>query len=271
VPRTSRILLLLGAGAAVCAAAAFLLQRRLQYFPDPGPVPLPQGARFAGLRSVRLASTDGTALEAWHWPAPGRPTLLLLHGNAGHRGHRLSWMEGFHRRGLAVFIVDYRGYGGSTGSPTEEGLYADAEAAAAWLAAEGPDPLVYVGSSMGAGVAVELALRRPPAAVILQNAAASLVDVGRRAYPFLPVGLVLRDRFEAARRIPRIAAPLLQFHAVDDEVVPIELGRRLFQAAPEPKRWIEVADARHNDLVEAAGPAYYDAIDRFLAEYLPAR
>jgi hypothetical protein len=108
---------------------AFLFQRSLQYFPDSSPVPLPQGERFRDLQEVQLISADGLRLWAWHWPGRQAATLLVLHGNAGHRGHRLGWIEDLHGLGCGIFILDYRGYGGSAGAPTEGGLYQDAEAA----------------------------------------------------------------------------------------------------------------------------------------------
>ena len=111
-------------------ALAYLFQRRLLYFPDSEAVERPRGRQYEGLEDVVLEAEDGIPLCAWHWPGTRETTLLFLHGNAGHRGHRLDWIERFHRRGWGVFIVDYRGYGGSGGSPTEEGLYRDAAAAA---------------------------------------------------------------------------------------------------------------------------------------------
>ncbi|MHC5009776.1 MAG: alpha/beta hydrolase [Planctomycetota bacterium] len=248
----------------VVTAIAFFFQRQFQYFPAGGPVPRPTGPPYGDLEDVRLEASDGVDLHAWYWPNGDAATILFLHGNAGHRGHRLSWITRFHAMGWGVFILDYRGYGGSSGSPSEEGLYLDAEAAAAFLEERGAGPVVYFGSSVGSGVAVELAVRRPPAALILQGGSTSHVDVARRVYPFLPVGLLLRDRYDALSRIERVTCPLLAIHGTDDEIVPASLGRALFDAAPDPKTWFEVEEAGHNDVPDVGGPAYYAAIQSFL-------
>src|SRR5262245_47435141 len=170
------------------ALVACVLQRKLMYFPSAAAVALPAGPRYAGIEEVSLKASDGVPLKAWYWPNKRPETLVIFHGNAGDRGDRLPWMESLRETGAAVFILDYRGYGGSGGSPSEEGLYRDAEAAEAWLSGRGIGPLIYVGESLGSGVAVELALRRPPAALVLQSAFTSAVDVAKAAYPYLPVG-----------------------------------------------------------------------------------
>lgn len=244
---------------------AYLLQRRLQYFPDASPVPLPQGEEFQDFREVELTSADGLRLWAWHWP--GRPeavTLLVLHGNAGHRGHRLGWMEDLHGLGYGVFMLDYRGYGGSAGSPTEEGLYKDAEAAADWLKSQGKRRLVYIGESLGCGVAVELATREPPAGLILQSGFSSAVDVARKAYPYLPVRWLMKDRYESIPKMSKISCPILVIHGERDSLIPVRLGRALYEAAREPKEWLAVPGAGHNDVPFAGGREYLSRIDTFL-------
>ncbi|MBI4604752.1 MAG: alpha/beta hydrolase, partial [Planctomycetes bacterium] len=240
-------------GYAALALLAYVFQRRLQYMPDRGPVAPPAGPQGRGLEEVQVTASDGVRLRGWHWPGERPVTLLILPGNAGHRGYRLEWIDDLRSLGLGVCIVDYRGYGGSEGSPTEEGLYRDAEAAAAWLeerarASGRPARIVYLGESIGCAVAVELALRRPPAALILQSSFSSAADVGQRAYPFLPVKLLLKDRFDAASRIGRVAAPKLFLHGDSDGIVPMRFGRRLFDAAADPKEWHEVPGAGHNDV-----------------------
>jgi len=249
-----RILVLLAGAYVVVAALVFLFQRRLQYHPDPDPVPAPDG-----VIPVTLETAGGVRIEAWDWPGERETTLVYFHGNAGHRGDRKETLARFRELGWSVFVVDYRGYGGSGGSPTEEGLYRDAEAVADHL--EGRD-VVYFGSSLGCGVAVELAARRPPKALVLKSGAASLADVGQRAYPWLPVRLLMKDRFDAARRIGAVSCPVLFLHGTDDDLIPVEMGRALFEAANEPKRWIAFEGAGHNDLPWA--PGYYEAIHEFL-------
>jgi uncharacterized protein len=244
---------------------AFLFQRRLQYFPDSSPVTPPEGERFRNLQEVQLISADGVRLWAWHWP--GRQavaTLLVLHGNAGHRGHRLGWIEGLHGLGYGIFILDYRGYGGSAGAPTEEGLYQDAEAAVNWLKGQGKRQLVYTGESMGCGVAVELATRQPAAGLILQSGFSSAVDVAGKAYPYLPVRLLMKDKYDSASKMSKISCPVLVIHGERDSLIPTRLGRALYEAAREPKEWLAVPGAGHNDVPEVGGREYLRKIDEFL-------
>jgi hypothetical protein len=255
----------------VCAASC-ALQRKLQYFPDAAPVPLPADLAQAGMAEVELEAADGTRLWGWDWPGTRAATLIIFHGNAGHRGDRREWVNGLHERlSVGIFILDYRGYGGSGGSPSEEGLYLDAEAAISWVAQRRPqDRLVYLGESLGSGVAVELALRRPPAALIVQGGFSAAVDVAARVYRFLPVRLLMKDRFDSARKIGGLRCPLLQVHGDQDEVIPLDLGRALFDAAPEPKEWVPVPGAGHNDLVWAGGRRYFEALGGFLRRRLGA-
>ncbi|MHC4550837.1 MAG: alpha/beta hydrolase [Planctomycetota bacterium] len=257
-----KLLLALGGIWVLLAGLVYLFQRRLQYLPDTSEVGPPR----AGIEDVALHTSDGVALRAWYWPGTRELTLVFFHGNAGHRGDRLEWLEPFHQLGWGLFLLDYRGYGGSRGSPTEEGLYRDAEAAVDYLHGRGVARLVYFGESLGCGVAVEAAVRRPPVALILQAGAASLVGVARKAYPWLPVGLLMKDRFDAAARIPRVRCPVLCVHGSRDELIPVALGRALYDAAPEPKEWFELSDAGHNDLPWTGGRAYYERIHTFLEQ-----
>jgi hypothetical protein len=243
-------------------------QRKLQYFPDRSEVALPAGAEYQGIEDVTFTAADGVRLRAWYWPGQRDVTLLILHGNAGNRRHRLYWMEELHDLGYGVFLLDYRGFGGSEGSPTEQGLYADAEASVKWLRARGAARVVYVGESLGCGVGVELALREKAAAVIVQSGFSSMVEVARRAYPFFPVGLLMVDRYENLPKVPRIGCPLLVVHGERDSIVPVDLGRKLFAAAVEPKEWYGVPHADHNDLIDAAGAEYYERLDAFLRRHV---
>ena len=243
----------------------FFMQRWLIYHPQRAAVATPPTALFPGLRDVRLDAEDGVTLHAWYWPSEGnRPIVLFLHGNGGDRGHRRDVLRALHARGYGVFALDYRGYGGSGGAPSEDGLYLDAEASVKWLLGRGHDRLVYFGESLGTGVAVELAKRRPPAALILEAPFDSLTEVARHHFPWLPVRWLLRDRFESAAKIAAFDAPLLIIHGDDDRVVPQARGRALFEAATEPKTWVAVPNAGHNDLRSRLGDAYYDRIDAFL-------
>jgi hypothetical protein len=246
------------------AVTAYALQRKLEYVPDPSSPPLPRGAEFADLEEVELTAADGVKLKAWYW-AGGRPlTFVLFHGNAGHRGHRLDWMRQLRRTGAGVFQLDYRGYGGSEGSPTEEGLYADGEAALGWVREHVDGEVVIVGRSLGGGVAVELAARHAPAALVLENASLSAAATAQHAYPFLPVRLLMKDPFDSSERVAEVRAPVLSIHGEHDRIIPIGLGRALFEAAPEPKSWWTVLGAGHNDLLDVAGEEYLARLTAFL-------
>ena len=243
---------------------AFVLQRRMQYFPDPSDPPLPGGTRYGGLREVELVADDGVRLKAWYWPGEQPVTVLVFHGNASNRANRLPWMEILRELEVGVFLLDYRGFGGSEGSPTEEGLYRDGDAAVAWVREHAGGELVFLGQSLGGGVAVEMAARHRPEALVIQNASISVVATARRHYPYLPVGWLMRDRFDGSERIAEVACPLLSIHGERDAVVPIDLGRALFDAAREPKEFWTVPGASHGDLAEVAGGEYPRRLGAFL-------
>ena len=259
--------LLTGGYVLLCVVMA-LIQRRLQYLPTVEDVPFPSESWYHGLEDVTLDTADGFRLRAWYWPGTRPITLVIFHGNGGNRLHRLDWAVGFHRRGFGVFLLDYRGYGGSEGSPTEEGLYLDGEATVRWLEAKGAGKLVYVGESLGSGVAVEMAVRQPPAALIVQSGFSSAVDVARNAYPFLPVGLLMKDRYENADKIGKVKSPCLFIHGEKDRIVPVDLGRRLFERASEPKEIFLLPAADHNHLIYIGGKRYYDRVETFLVRYV---
>ena len=242
-------------------------QRRLIYFPSGGPVP-PAATVLPGARDVVLHTADGLELGGWYLPGTGDAAVLVLPGNGGDRSMRAPLAAGLHRMGLSVLLVDYRGYGGNPGKPTEEGLAIDARAAHDWLTAQPEvDRVVYFGESLGAAVAVGLAIERPPAALILRSPFTSLPDVAGEHYPWLPVGKLLMDRYPSLRRIPALQAPLLVIAGDEDDIVPWSLSRRLYEAAPEPKEFLTVPGAGHNDPALADGPQMLDAVGRFLATY----
>ena len=261
---------------AVCLALLWAAQRRLMYFPiddvlDPAAVGL------AGVEAVTFDTSDGLRLGGWFVPAAGtapRATVLVFNGNAGNRAHRAPLAGALRRRGFHVLLVDYRGYGGNPGAPTEDGLAADARAARRYLANR-PDVegnrLVYLGESLGTGVAAHLATEYPPAAVILRSPFTSMADVGRYHYPWLPVRWLLRDRYQVLDDIGRARAPLLVIAGEADSVVPVEHSRRVYAAADEPKTLMIVPGADHNDLELLAGTAMIEAIDRFVDASLVAQ
>jgi fermentation-respiration switch protein FrsA (DUF1100 family) len=259
-----RLLAVLAALYVGVVGLVWALQRRLQYLPDPSPPRLSASDSAAGLHEVELVASDGVRLLAWHLPGPRPLAFLLLHGNAGHRGDRLPWIRALGATGASVLAVDYRGYGGSGGSPSEDGLLSDAEAGARWLDEQGAGALVVVGESLGSGVAVGLAARHPAAALVLVSAFPSLVPIARKAYPWLPVGLLMRDSFECSSKLAALDVPVLFVHGEADTIVPVTLGRALFEAAGGPKEWWALPGADHNDLPYADLPAFVQRVESFL-------
>lgn len=251
-----RLALLLAMAVGVLLLLVWLGQRRLIYFPI-GTPPDPARIGWPQLEEARFAAADGTALHGWFAPAQGASrelAVLVHHGNAGSVADRLHLLGDLPPLGLAVLAYDYRGYGHSAGSPSEEGLYADGRAAQAWLLARtglGPERLVHLGESLGAGVALELAAgsQPPPHAVLLLSPFTSLADVSALHYPLLPARLLLRDRYDNASKVARLRAPLLVIHGSADDIVPVEQGRELVRLATgAPARLVEVPRRGHNDL-----------------------
>lgn len=255
--------------AAVLLASIWTMQRRFIYFPT-GDVPTPHEIGLAGVEAVTFDTSDGLTLSGWFFEASGplpRVTVLVFNGNAGNRAYRCPLAAALQRHGLQVLLVDYRGYGGNPGVPSENGLALDVRAARAYLAGR-PDVdasrLVYFGESLGTAVAADLAVQHPPAALILRSPFTSIVDVGQHHYPFLPVGLLLRDRFATLHLIQLIRVPLLVIAGGRDRIVPIENSRRLFDAAVAPKTFLELPAADHNDYELLAGDEMIRGIVRFV-------
>ena len=246
-------------------------QRRLIYFPSPGPVPS-AATLLPGGRDVVLETEDGKRLGAWYLPATGvqrRPAVLVFNGNGGDRSGRAPLAAGLARMGMSVLLFDYRGYGGNPGPPSEKGLAADARAAQAWLAAQpdvDPNRIVYFGESLGAAVAIGLAMERPPAALVLRSPFTSLAEVGRVHYPWLPVGWLLIDRYPSIDRIGSLAVPVMVIAGDRDDIVPESLSRKLYDAAQEPKRYLVVPGTGHNDPELIDGRRMLEEVGRFLSE-----
>jgi fermentation-respiration switch protein FrsA (DUF1100 family) len=258
----------------VAVVAAFLAllwvgQRRLIYLPTTA-APSIADAGLTGAESVAFSTSDGLRLNAWFVGAPGptpRITVLVFNGNAGHRGYRAPLGAALRRHGLQVLLTDYRGYGGNPGSPTEEGLAADARAARAYLLSRSDvdrTRIVYFGESLGAAVALRLAVEHPPLALILRSPFDSLADVGRYHYPLLPVRLLLSDRFASIDRAHELRSPVLVIAGDRDRVVPIEFSRRLYEAIVTPKTFIQLPDADHNDEELLVGDEMIQAMLVFL-------
>ena len=243
--------------AVVVSASSCMLIDALIYMPWRGSSPPP-----TGVEDRTITTSDGVRLHAFYAPpSPDAPVLVWSHGNAGNITLRADVLQVFAAAGLGVLAYDYRGYGASEGRPNESGLYLDAEAAYDSLRAAGigPERIVCFGESLGGGVTVELARRRPCAAVVLLSTFTSLNDVARHHYGHL--ARVLTSRFPSLERIAEIRVPLLAVHGDEDEVVPYELGERLFAAANEPKRFVRVPGGTHNDVFDH--PIVIDAVTEF--------
>lgn len=280
----------------VMIAMLAVLQRSLTYFPvrasaiDPADSGLPPGQ----VHAIQMAAADGLQLHGWHVLPLGesadtaeqarrqlgdqRPVVLYFSGNGGNRAYRGEEFQLLAAAGCHVLVFDYRGYAENPGRPSEVHLVADA--LAAWRYATetlhiDPSRIVLYGESLGGGVAVQLAADRcragqTPGGLILRSTFSSLIDVAAHHYPWLPVRLLMIDRYESAGHIHKVACPILQLHGTADTIVPLAFGRRLFAAAPQhstggiPKQFVELA-ADHNDVVQVAHAACEAAIRKFLA------
>jgi len=245
-----KVLQTLAVGYALVAFAAYLGQRRLMYFPERERTP-PSAAGLSGIAEERVLETpDGERLVAWHAkPAAGQPTILYFHGNAEALVTRAERLRRYNDLGRGVFMLAYRGYGGSTGSPTEGRNVADAMLAFDTLVGEGiaPRDIVVYGESIGTGVATQLAAARMVGGLILDAPYTSTVDVGAGAYPYLPVRMFMLDRYENMRHILGVRAPILIVHGERDTVIPVEMGRQIYAIAPEPKEIATFPGAGHSD------------------------
>jgi fermentation-respiration switch protein FrsA (DUF1100 family) len=253
-----------------------LAESRLVYVPGERRLELPPPALAA--ERVRIPSTDGVTLVAWIIRAAPADSssrwLLICHGNAGNLSNaaRPAHYAGLRALGLNLLAFDYRGYGESDGEPTERGLYDDATAAYRYLRdvlQVPPDRIVLFGHSLGSAVAVDLATREPAAGIVLDGALASVVGRAQEVYPFVPVRWIARSRYASIEKIGRVRMPKLFLHARADEVIPFAHGRRLFEAAAEPKTFVALRGG-HGDAFDLDSAAYFGALRAFLAS-LPRR
>ncbi len=251
----------------VILVGLFAFQRKLLFFPD-RTIPHLESSDVSQMSVASYRTADNLSLNSWYKspPVPEAPVLVYFHGNAGHIGDRGSKVRPFLDAGFGVLLASYRGYGGNPGRPSEKGLLADGAAALAFLDAQGVvrTRIVLYGESLGSGVAVALAGKTEIGAVILEAPFTSVVDVGAAAYPWVPVRLAIRDRFDSLSRIANISAPILVVHGELDRTVPIVFGRRLLAAASEPKSGHFFPFAGHNDLHDHGA---IPVIMAFLARY----
>lgn len=247
----------------------FVFQEKMVFFPGKRLSDTPEAAGLH-YEDVYLVTDDDIKIHGWYVPHPdAQATLLFFHGNAGNLSHRLESISIFHDIGLAVFIIDYRGYGRSEGRPTERGTYRDAMAAWNYLVGERrlrPDEIIVFGRSLGGAVAAALAAKVTPAAVILESTFTSIKDLGKHHYPYLPVSWISRIHYPVDKYITSFKCPVLVIHSNQDEVVPARLGQRLFDSAPEPKMFLPVS-GDHNNGFLLSRDVYVKGIQHFLQTY----
>jgi fermentation-respiration switch protein FrsA (DUF1100 family) len=256
-----------------CIIMVSILERQMIYYPARYPEGYWQPDRF-GITVEDCWFTTGDGLRLHGWYAKGDVseldvTLLWFHGNAGNITHRLDNMRDLLKLGIDVFIIDYRGYGKSEGEPDETGLYEDGLAAYDYLVNEKGctgNSIVLFGRSLGAAVAVDVATKRPVRGMILESAFTNAKAMAKIIMPHLPVGSLISSRFDSLKKIPHIDVPILFTHGDRDTIVPIELGKKLFDAANQPKHFYTIVGADHNDTYLVGGVEYYTRIIKFLED-----
>ena len=250
-------------------ALLFFFQERLVYLPLRAWAATPAEIGLS-YEEVWFEAADGVKLSGWFVPAePARGVILFFHGNGGNISHRLESLEMFHRLGLSTFIIDYRGYGQSEGNPSEQGTYLDAEAAWRYLVEERqipPAKIIVFGESLGGAVAAWLAQTHSPQALILLSTFTSIPDMGAQTYPFMPVRLLARIQYNTLARLPEINCPVLIIHGQEDEIVPYGHGQQLFEAANQPKEFLEIKGS-HNEGVIISAAQYEAGLATFAAKY----
>ena len=273
MPALKSIALMVVAGYLGLVAIMYVAQRWLMYFPDTART-APVAAGFPQAEEIALTSADGERLIAWHVPPqPGKPVIVYYHGNGGALRHRPFRFRPLTADGTGLVARSYRGYGGSSGSPSEEGLIADARAAYDFAAGRyGVERIALWGESLGTGVGIAVATEKKVGALILEAPFTATVDIAAAIYPFLPVRWLMKDQFRSDERIGKAQAPILVMHGERDTVVPIRFGEKLFAMAPEPKRFVRFANGGHEDLTDhGAVKAAREFLGRVMAESAQAR
>jgi len=252
----------------------YVFQSHLVFFPGARRELIATPSRIGlSYEDLHLEAAGGIGLHGWLIPAAeARGTVLFLHGNAGNISHRLDSVLMFYRLGYNVLIFDYRGYGSSSGTPTEQGTYRDAEAAWRYLTEQRHIPscrIVLYGESLGGAVAAWLAVRQQPAALVIASGFTSVPDLARHFYPFLPVRWLARIRYDTREYLQSVSAPVLIAHSREDDIIPFEHGRALFDAANPQKQFLEL-EGGHNDGFIFKREAWVKALGKFLAEQADA-
>jgi len=265
-----RIFAIVAGVCVVFIAFLYIFQSYYVYYPE-GTLSADPGTIGLQFESVYFETADGVKLSGWFIPCDNaRGVVLFCHGNAGNISHRLDSIQIFHRLGLDVFIFDYRGYGQSEGRPTEQGTYEDARAAWRYLIEErqvNPNEIIVFGRSLGGAVASWLAQSHTPRVLILESTFTSLPDVAATLYPYLPVRLLLRFKYDTAEYLSRVDCPVLIVHSRNDEIMPFNHGSRLFEMASEPKEFLEITGT-HNEGFITSGKHYEEGLNAFISKYV---
>ncbi len=252
----------------------YLFQSRFVFVPSREIEATPKDIGLS-FEPVEICSDDGVKITGWFVPADNpRGTILFFHGNGGNMSHRLDSLRIFYSLGLNTLIIDYRGYGRSEGKPSEGGIYLDADAAWKYLVEQRntePDKIIIFGRSLGGAVAVHLAGKHKPKALIVESTCTSVPEIGSDIYPFLPCALLRllsRYQFNAREGISQVACPVLVVHSRDDDMIPFAHGQAIFEAAAQPKEFLEITGS-HNDGFIVSGLTYKDGLDKFISKHLP--
>jgi uncharacterized protein len=259
---------LLGAYVLICVAAYFG-HRHFMYFPNPTRTPPAEGGLY-GVEEIEIKAQDGVALIAWYAPPKDdEPSLLYFHGNGANAANRAPRLQKIREDGFGVLYLNNRGYGGSGGSPSEQNNVTDAITAYDYLTGRGvlPEKIVAYGESLGSGQALRLAAQRRLAAIVLEAPLTSTIEVARSLYFWLPLKLIIADRYNNERNVRFVKAPVLVLHGEKDTVIPIEMGERVYRAANEPKRFERFSAGGHLDLFEQGA---WERIKVFLSTYTSA-
>ena len=265
------LILFILAGTIGMGSIFYPIEKRLIYYPERGFICTPD---YVGIdyEDVWIQTDDGVRIHGWLTKlASPLATLLFFHGNAGNISHRVDNLRLLHGAGIRTLIIDYRGFGRSEGEISEQGLYLDALAAYKALCARPDVPegsVAVFGRSLGGAVAVDLATKVGPAALIAESTFTSVRDMVAHIFPILPIGSLLRTKYDSLAKIGSIRAPVLFVHGTRDELVPFGLGQKLFEAAPEPKAFHRVDGGGHNDTYVVGGTAYIERLRTFLEEYV---
>jgi len=248
----------------------FLFQSRLLYFPYSKLVSTPDEVGL-GYTPLKLTTQDDVRLSAWYIPAMDEQGVVLFcHGNGGNISYLVETIWQYHRLGLSTLVFDYRGYGESEGTPTEEGTYRDSEAAWRYLVKQRsipPSRIVVIGRSLGGAVAAWLAQKHTPGALVLESPFVSVPDIAADVYPYFPVRWMSRFNYGTVDYVKNVKCPVLVVHSPDDEIIPYEHGRRVFEQALEPKGFLEIRGS-HNEGFHQSEGKYMNALGEFIAKHL---